>query len=61
MYFITEKSICKAEEEKENLKIHLRNVVWYRKSSVKYLGVLVNDSLNWTSHAKYLKSKLSFA
>jgi len=26
-----------------------------------YLGVLLDESLNWTSHVKYLKSKLSFA
>ena len=33
----------------------------HRKTSVKYLGVLLDESLNWTSHVKYLQSKLSFA
>jgi len=37
------------------------SVVLHRKTSVKYLGVLLVESLNLTSHAKSLKSKLSFA
>jgi len=61
MFFITGKLFNKAEEEKRNFKIHINNVVLHRKTSVKYLGVLLDESLNWTSHVKYLKSKLSFA
>jgi len=38
----------------------MNNVVLHRKTSVKYLSVLLGESLNWTSHVKYLKSKLSF-
>jgi len=60
MYFLTGKSFNKAEEEKRNFKIHISNVL-HRKTSVKYVGVLLDESLNWTSHVKYLKSKLSFA
>jgi len=30
------------------------NAVLHRKKSLKYLGVLVDESLNWTSHVKYL-------
>jgi len=61
MYFLTGKSFNKAEEEKKNFKINIKNVVLHRKTSVQYLGVLLDESLNWTSHVKYLKSKLSFA
>jgi len=61
MYFLTGKLFNKAEEEKRNFKIHINNVVLHRKSSVKYLGVLLDESLNWTSHVKSLKSRLSFA
>ena len=60
-YFLTGKSFNKAEEEKKNFKINIKNVVLHRKTSVQYLGVLLDESLNWTSHVKYLKSKLSFA
>ena len=61
MYFLTGKSFNKAEEEKRNFKIHINNVVLHRKTFVKYIGVLLDESLKWTSHVKYLKSKLSFA
>ena len=60
-YFLTGKIFDKAEEEKRNFKIHINNVVLRRKTSVKYLGVLLDESLNWTSHVKCLKSKLLFA
>ena len=55
MYFLTGKSFNKAEEEKRNFKIHINNVVLHRKTSLKYLGVLLDESLNWTSHVKILK------
>ena len=45
MYFLTVKSLNKAEEEKRNFKIHNNNVVLHRKKSVKYLGVLLDESL----------------
>ena len=61
MYFLTGKSCNKAEEEKKNFKIHINNVVLHRNTSVKYSGVSLDESLNWTSHVKYLKSRLSFA
>jgi len=61
MYFLTGKLFNKAEEEKRNFKIHINNVVLHQKTSVKYLDVLLDESLNWTSHVKSLKSKLSFA
>ena len=51
----------KADEEKRNFKFHINNVVLHRKTSLKYLGVLLDELLNWTSHVKDLKSKLSFA
>ena len=55
MYFLTGKSFNKAEEEKRNFKILINNVVLHRKTSLKYLGVLLDESLNWTSHVKILK------
>jgi len=61
MFFLTRKLFNKAEEGKRNFKIHINNVVLHRKTSVKYFGVLLDKSLNWTSHVQYLKSKLSFA
>jgi len=61
LYFLMGKLFNKAEEEKRNFKIHINNVVLHRKTSVKYLGVLLDEYLNWTSHVKSLKSKLSFA
>jgi len=60
IYFLTGKSFDKAEEEKKNFKIYINNVVLHRKTSVKHLGVLLDESLNWTSHVKYLTSKLTF-
>jgi len=56
MHFLTGKLFNKAEEENKNFKIHINNVVLHRKMSVKCLGVLLDESLNWTSHVKYLKS-----
>jgi len=61
MYFLMGKSFNKAEEEKRSFKIHINNVLIHWKTSVKYLGVLLDECLNWTFHVKYLKSKLSFA
>jgi len=54
MYFLTGKSFTKVEEEKKNFKLHIKNVVLHRKTFVKYLGVLLDESLNRTTHVKYL-------
>jgi len=42
MYFLMGKSFNKSEEEKRNFKIHINNLVLQRKTSAKYLGVLLD-------------------
>jgi len=33
----------------------------HREQSVKYLGVIVDEKLNWSSHLKQIETKLAFA
>jgi len=44
IYLLPGNSFNKAEEEKANFQIHINNVVLHRKRSVKYLGVLSDES-----------------
>ena len=48
-----------------NKKIHgtinvkINNITLERVSSIQFLGVYIDDKLNWKSHIKYVNSKLS--
>ena len=38
---------------------NINNVNLERVKSIKFLGVIINDCLNWDDHKKYVKSKIS--
>ena len=39
--------------------VHIDNVNIERKTNVKFLGLLIDDKLNWAEHINHIKSKLS--
>ena len=59
MYLLTGKKM------KRNLAVdflvRLGNDQIKREQSVKYLGVIVNEKLNWSSHLKQIETKFAFA
>ena len=45
----------------EDFSVTLGNHQIKREQSVKYLGVIVDEKLNWSSHLKQIETKLAFA
>ena len=45
----------------EEFLVILGNHQIKREQSVKYLGVIIDDKLNWSSHLKHIETKLVFA
>ena len=43
----------------ENFVIRLNHKLWERSSTVKYLGLLIDDTLNWSSHMQHLSHQLA--
>ena len=43
----------------ENFVIHLNDKTLKRSSTVKYLGLFIDDTLNWSSHVNYLSHQLA--
>ena len=39
-------------------EVHMNNVVLERVKSTKFLGVIVDDNLNWAEHKLYIKQKI---
>jgi len=59
MYLQTGKKI--QSNSAEDFLVTLGNHQIKREQSVKYLGVIVDEKLNWSSHLKQLETKLAFA
>ena len=45
----------------EEFLVRLGNHQIKREQSLKYLGVIVDEKLNWSSHLKQIETKLAFA
>ena len=43
----------------ENFVIRLNNKLLERSSTVKYLGLLIDDTLNWSSHIQHLSHQFA--
>ena len=43
----------------DDLQISINNIVIERVKSTKFLGVMIDDNLNWKMHISHVKSKLS--
>ena len=41
------------------IDIRVNNTVLEQKSECKFLGIIVDDDINWKSHIKYISSKIS--
>jgi len=59
MYLLTGKKI--QSNLAEEFLVRLGNHQIKREQSVKYLGVIVDEKLNWSSHLKRIETKLAFA
>ena len=59
MYLLTGKKI--QSNLAEDFVVTLGNHQIKREQSVKYLGVIVDEKLNWSSHLKQIETKLAFA
>jgi len=57
MYLLTEQKI--QSNSAEDFLIRLGNHQTKREQSVKYLGVIVDEMLNWSSHLKQIETKLA--
>ena len=44
--------------DKNNLKLVMANTEIHRKTEARFLGVIVDDKLNWTQHITSLKTKM---
>ena len=44
---------------KEPLDLNMNQYVLERTNSIKYLGVIIDNKLNWIEHIAYVKSKIS--
>ena len=43
----------------ENFVIRLNDKLLERSSTIKYLGLLIDDTLNWFSHIQHLSHQLA--
>ena len=59
IYLLTGKKI--QSNLAEDFLVRLGNHQIKREQSVKYLGVIVDEKLNWSSHLKQTETKLAFA
>ena len=59
MYLLTGKKI--QSNLAEDFLVRLGNHQIKREQSVKYLGVIVHEKLNCSSHLKQIETKLAFA
>ncbi|CAL4254041.1 unnamed protein product, partial [Meganyctiphanes norvegica] len=41
------------------ISIRVNNTVLEQKSECKFLGIIVDDQLNWKAHINYISSKIS--
>ena len=40
------------------VKLYVNNTLLEEKNHVKYLGIMMDNNLNWKSHAKYIAKKI---
>jgi len=59
MYLLTGKKV--QSNLAEEFLVRLGNHQIKPEQSVKYLGVIVDEKLNWSSHLKHVETKLAFA
>ena len=50
--------IIKQKKNKFLFKIKIRQNEIIQKDSVKYLGIRIDNKMNWTQHINYLNAKL---
>ena len=60
-YSKTHYMIFSRKKSKFNFQLHCGGSRLERVASTKYLGVIVDDKLNWSAHINYIHSKLSRA
>ena len=51
--------ITKRKINKSLLKIKIGQNEIIQKDSVEYLGIIIDNKMNWTQHINYLNAKLS--
>ena len=49
----------KAKGKSGNVEIKIDNTVLNQSNSTKFLGVFIDDTLQWTKHISHVKSKVS--
>ena len=42
-----------------NNNIYVEGITIYTVNKIKFLGLLINDKLNWSNHIKYVSNKIS--
>ena len=62
-YYIhfTPQTRAKTEDTNVQLNLEIDGFPIKRCTETKFLGVIIDDKLNWDAHIKYLKRKLSYA
>ena len=58
IYEKTNFMIFRNKKTKTDIKISIDGVFLNKVNSTKYLGVILDDKLNWSSHVSYVHSKL---
>ena len=59
MYFNPSKRTINGESEnEETFSLSINNIAINRVTETKFLGVIIDDKLNWNAHIKHLTTKL---
>jgi len=59
VYLLTGKKVQRNLAEKFLVGLGYHQIK--REQTVKYLGVIIDEKFNWSSHVKHIETKLAFA